>query len=123
MLPVYFPPRAPQNFPPNCCLVEKSEMAEGQESSEKMTAKHKKRDANLLAFTGAAALLALTAGFAISAFNSHRRRSKKKGPGLYLHFYFHFFTLFFGSFLLAKHFQECISFVIVVNIFLCATQV
>ncbi|KAG8641669.1 probable thimet oligopeptidase isoform X2 [Manihot esculenta] len=57
-------------------------MAEGQESSEKMTAKHKKRDANLLAFTGAAALLALTAGFAISAFNSHRRRSKKKDlPG------------------------------------------
>ncbi|KAJ9176242.1 hypothetical protein P3X46_011577 [Hevea brasiliensis] len=57
-------------------------MAESQGSSEKMTAKHKKRDPNLLAFTGAAALLALTAGFAISAFNSHRKKSKKKDlPG------------------------------------------
>lgn len=36
---------------------------------------------------------------------------------------FSFLYSFFGSFLLAKHFQECISFVIVVNIFLCATQV
>jgi thimet oligopeptidase len=52
-------------------------MAESQGKSEKM-AKHK-RDRNTLALTGAAALLALAANFAISAFNSHRKKTNKKG--------------------------------------------
>uniref|UniRef100_A0A2N9FSA7 Peptidase M3A/M3B catalytic domain-containing protein n=1 Tax=Fagus sylvatica TaxID=28930 RepID=A0A2N9FSA7_FAGSY len=55
-------------------------MAESQGKSEKM-AKHK-RDRNTLALTGAAALLALAANFAISAFNSHRKKTNKKDlPG------------------------------------------
>ncbi|KDP26747.1 hypothetical protein JCGZ_17905 [Jatropha curcas] len=59
---------------------------EGQGNCEKTTNKQKQRNQNLLAFTGAAALLALTVSFAISAFNSHRKKSKKKDlPGSTVH--------------------------------------
>ncbi|XP_065873653.1 probable thimet oligopeptidase [Euphorbia lathyris] len=53
-------------------------MADSQGNTEDLTLRRRKRDRNLLALTGAAALLAVTATFAISAFNSHRKKSKKK---------------------------------------------
>ncbi|XP_050206884.1 probable thimet oligopeptidase isoform X2 [Mercurialis annua] len=55
-------------------------MAESEATAERMTVRtHKKRDRNLVTLTGAAAIIALTASFAISAFNSRRRKSKNKG--------------------------------------------
>ncbi|KAF5726694.1 putative oligopeptidase [Tripterygium wilfordii] len=51
-------------------------MTEGQEESEKMT--KQKRNQNVLVLTGGAALLAVAVNIAISAFNSHRQRAKKK---------------------------------------------
>ncbi|KAM3706119.1 hypothetical protein ACJW30_03G131000 [Castanea mollissima] len=55
-------------------------MKESEGKSEKI-AKHNK-ERNLLALTGAAALLALAANLAFSAFNSHRKKTKKKDlPG------------------------------------------
>ncbi|KAM6555594.1 hypothetical protein CsatB_002613 [Cannabis sativa] len=55
-------------------------MSETQRNDEKMS-KHK-RDRNLLAFTGGAALLALAVNLGIAAFNSHKQRKKKKDlPG------------------------------------------
>jgi hypothetical protein len=54
------------------------EMTENQ--SDK-TSKHK-RERNLLAFTGAAALAALALSLAISALNSRRKKSNKKGSAL-----------------------------------------
>ena len=50
------------------------------------------RERNLLALTGAAALLALAANLAFSAFNSHRKKTKKKGP-----LFFSFLSLKFST--------------------------
>uniref|UniRef100_A0A2P2KF74 Uncharacterized protein n=1 Tax=Rhizophora mucronata TaxID=61149 RepID=A0A2P2KF74_RHIMU len=51
-------------------------MTESQGDGVKMTKRNRER--NLLAFTGAAALLALAVNLAFSAFNSHRKKLKKK---------------------------------------------
>ncbi|KAF3431110.1 hypothetical protein FNV43_RR25840 [Rhamnella rubrinervis] len=51
-------------------------MTESQGDSEKVT-KHR-RDRTVLAFTGAAAVLAVAVNFGIAAFNSHKQKRKKK---------------------------------------------
>lgn len=84
------------NFPPELLFGEtEKNMKESEGKSEKI-AKHNK-ERNLLALTGAAALLALAANLAFSAFNSHRKKTKKKG-------FFFFFSLssFTQIFRLAK---------------------
>lgn len=48
-----------------------------EENREKMS--KQKRDRNLLAFTGAAAIAVLAVNFAIAAFNAGRKKHKKKG--------------------------------------------
>lgn len=52
-------------------------MTESQGDGEKVT--KQRRDRTVLAFTGAAALLALAVNFGITAFNSHKQKRKKKG--------------------------------------------
>jgi hypothetical protein len=50
---------------------------ESERNGEKMS--KQKREKSLLAFTGATALVVLAVNLAITAFNSHRRKNKKKG--------------------------------------------
>ncbi|XP_041015935.1 probable thimet oligopeptidase [Juglans microcarpa x Juglans regia] len=52
-------------------------MTESQGTGDKMATEHKRDRRNVLAFTGAAALLALAVNLAISAFNSHKKKTKK----------------------------------------------
>lgn len=59
-------------------VLREIEMTENQSDR---TSKHKK-ERNLLAFTGAAALAALALSLAISALNSRRKKSNKKGLAL-----------------------------------------
>ncbi|XP_015572284.1 probable thimet oligopeptidase isoform X2 [Ricinus communis] len=57
-------------------------MAESEADTAKLRIKQKKRGRNMITLTGAAAILALTASFAISALNSRRKKSKKRDlPG------------------------------------------
>lgn len=53
-------------------------MTESEGKSEKMASEQKRDRTNLLALTGTAALLALAVNLAVSAFNSHKKRTKKK---------------------------------------------
>ncbi|KAG6650737.1 probable thimet oligopeptidase [Carya illinoinensis] len=52
-------------------------MTESQGTGDKMATEHKRGRRNVLAFTGAAALLVLAVNLAISAFNSHKKKTKK----------------------------------------------
>ncbi|XP_062157703.1 probable thimet oligopeptidase [Alnus glutinosa] len=57
-------------------------MTEGEGKSKKMATEEKRDRTNLLALTGTAALLALAVNLVVSAFNSHKKRTKKKDlPG------------------------------------------
>ncbi|XP_059448669.1 probable thimet oligopeptidase isoform X2 [Corylus avellana] len=57
-------------------------MTQSERKSEKMATEQKRDRTNLLALTGTAALVALAVNLAVSAFNSHKRRTKKKDlPG------------------------------------------
>ncbi|KAF5442942.1 hypothetical protein F2P56_035547 [Juglans regia] len=52
-------------------------MTESQGTADKMATEHKRDRRNVLALTGAAALLALAVNLAISVFNSHKKKTKK----------------------------------------------
>ena len=76
---------------------EKEKTTESERKSEKMATEQKRDRSNLLALTGTAALVALAVNLAVSAFNSHKRRTKKKGPLSFPHSPIYFRSNLFNS--------------------------
>lgn len=74
-------PRETESFPRRWCLVSKRTdrlaIMESQGNRRKMN--RPKRENQLLAFTGAAAVLALAVNLAVSAVRAHRRNRRRKG--------------------------------------------
>lgn len=99
-------------------------MTESEGKSEKMASEQKRDRTNLLALTGTAALLALAVNLAVSAFNSHKKRTKKKGSLSFPHspIYFrksiHYYSVISSSsFFLCDIY--CLSLYLYVSICVC----
>lgn len=75
----------------------KTKRAEKMTESEGKREKMVKKGGNLLAFTGAAAFLAIAANLAITAFKYHKQKNAKK-KGTHSSFFFFFLTLQFFSY-------------------------
>lgn len=86
-------------------------MTEGEGKSKKMATEEKRDRTNLLALTGTAALLALAVNLVVSAFNSHKKRTKKKGSLSLPHSPIYFRSNIFSSFTIPRSRLVRFSFV------------